>query len=131
MAPHRARECASVRSAAAADKLLTVDHTSAFRSGSARDSHRREGIGTWRNRRVGTPGSDRPARVGSRGNRDRRRAKPDSGSRLPAGGAGPGYSAETAREIGHQNLINLDITAALEKARAHPPGHQEPRIDDG
>jgi hypothetical protein len=32
MAPHRARECASVRSAAAADKLLTVDHTSAFRS---------------------------------------------------------------------------------------------------
>ncbi len=85
-------------------------------------------VGTWRNRRVGTPGSDRPARVGSRGNRDRRRAKPDSGSRLPAGGAGAGYSAKTAREIGHQNLTKLHIAAALEKARAHPPA--SPRTSD-
>ena len=29
-----------------------------------------------------------------------------------------GYSAKTAREIGHQNLTKLDIAAAIEKARA-------------
>ena len=29
-----------------------------------------------------------------------------------------GYSAKTAREIGHENLTKVDIAAAIEKARA-------------
>ena len=40
-------------------------------------------------------GGDRAARVGSRGDHHRRRAKPDAGARLPAGGAEPaGRSAQ-------------------------------------
>ena len=38
-----------------------------------------------------------------------------------------GYSAKTAREIGHQNLTKLHIAAALEKARAKRAGRSTPR----